>query len=209
MDHQLRAFFPIAFITGLLLAIFLWLATTKMVLPQPVQASQAGGSTQKSLTSQAKEDLELTSLKNPNPDNGSCQVSPEFPQKILKWCSLITRYATERNLEPDLLAALILQESGGNPGAYSNSGAVGLMQVMPRDGIAASFDCPNGPCFKNRPTMAQLKDPEFNVAYGTKMLAGLEKKYGSLREALRYYGPADVGYYYSDIVLSIYKRYRQ
>jgi len=44
-----------------------------------------------------------------------------------------------------LIAAVILQESGGDPSAYSSSGAVGLMQVMPRDGIAAEFMCVNGP----------------------------------------------------------------
>ena len=138
---------------------------------------------------------------------GSCEVSGRFPQKILQWCDLITQYSNQRGLPPDLIAALILQESGGNPNAYSKSGAVGLMQVMPRDGLAASFMCLNGPCFANRPTTEQLQDPEFNISYGTKMLAELVSKYGNMRDALRYYGPKDVGYYYADIVLSLYSQY--
>ena len=81
------------------------------------------------------------------------------------------------------------------------------MQVMPRDGLAASFMCVNGPCFANRPTTEQLQDPEFNISYGTKMLAELVSKYGNMRDALRYYGPKDVGYYYADIVLSLYNQY--
>lgn len=142
-----------------------------------------------------------------NQTGGSCEVSPKFPEKILQWCELITNYSNKRGLPPDLVAALILQESGGNPSAYSKSGAVGLMQVMPRDGLAASFMCVNGPCFANRPTSEQLQDPEFNISYGTKMLAELVSKYGDMREALRYYGPRDVGYYYADIVLGHYQQY--
>jgi soluble lytic murein transglycosylase-like protein len=85
---------------------------------------------------------------------------------------------------------------------------VGLMQVMPRDGIAASFQCANGPCFTSRPSMEELFDPEFNIQYGVRMLSGLQKKFGSLRDALMAYGPANVGYYYADIVLAIYQRYQ-
>jgi soluble lytic murein transglycosylase-like protein len=143
-------------------------------------------------------------------DNTSeyCQVSNQYPEKILQWCSLITHYSNKRGLNPDLIAALIWQESGGNPVAYSKSGAVGLMQVMPRDGLAATFMCVNGPCFKNRPTIAELNDPEFNISYGTKMLSGLLVKNGNIRNALKAYGPMDTGYYYADKVLGIYESYR-
>ncbi len=108
-----------------------------------------------------------------------------------------------------MVAALILQESGGDPQAYSKSGAVGLMQVMPNDGLAASFTCQNGPCFSSRPATSELQDPEFNIAYGTKYLASLLSKYGNLRDALKSYGPMNVGYYYADIVLAIFQNYGQ
>ena len=114
------------------------------------------------------------------------------------------RHSEKNDLKPDLVAALIWQESGGNPTAYSKSGAVGLMQVMPRDGIASSFKCINGPCFANRPSISELQKPNFNIKYGTGMLAGLLNKYGSIREALKFYGPMDVGYYYADKVLGIF-----
>jgi soluble lytic murein transglycosylase-like protein len=120
---------------------------------------------------------------------------------------LITRYAGENNLRPELVAAVIYQESGGNPLAYSKSGAVGLMQVMPRDGLAVQFQCQNGPCFADRPTRSELENPEFNVAYGTHMLAGLIGRYQSVREALRAYGPMDMGYGYADIVLAHFERF--
>lgn len=137
-----------------------------------------------------------------------CKVSPLFPSKVTRWCPLITYYAERNGLNPDLVAALIWLESGGNPQAYSASGAVGLMQIMPRDGVAASFQCVNGPCFQDRPSREQLFDPEFNIAYGTRMLARLLKRHGSLREALRAYGPMNYGYTYADKVLSLYRRYR-
>jgi soluble lytic murein transglycosylase-like protein len=137
----------------------------------------------------------------------TCSLAESYPQAIHSWCSLIERYSGESGLDPNLIAAVMLQESGGNPQAYSHSGAVGLMQVMPRDGIAANFMCPNGPCFSSRPSMDELFDPEFNISYGVTMLAGLVNKYGNVRDALKAYGPMDVGYYYADLVLNIYQNY--
>jgi hypothetical protein len=157
----------------------------------------------------AKEEPDQEEVTKTEAKSGKCKVSGSFPDKILQWCDDITRYSKKAGLDPDLVAALIWQESGGNPLAYSKSGAVGLMQVMPRDGIAAAFMCVNGPCFTNRPTIAELQDPAFNIQYGTGMLANLVAKYGDIRDALVYYGPRDVGYYYADKVLGIYESNRK
>jgi soluble lytic murein transglycosylase-like protein len=140
--------------------------------------------------------------------NAECQVSDKFPESIKQWCDLITAYADQHELEPNLVASMMLQESGGDPVAYSASGAVGLLQVMPRDGLAANFFCVNGPCFASRPTIDELQDPEFNIDYGTRMIAGLIKRTGSVRDGLKSYGPKDVGYYYADKVLAIYNNYQ-
>jgi soluble lytic murein transglycosylase-like protein len=140
--------------------------------------------------------------------NAGCQVSSRYPTKVTRWCQLITQEALKNGLPPDLVAALIWQESGGNPRVISNSGAVGLMQVMPSDGKAAKFHCKNGPCFADRPTTAELKNPAFNIQYGTSLLGGLVKHHrGDIREALKSYGPMDQGYRYADIVLSLHQRY--
>ena len=135
-------------------------------------------------------------------------LSDTYPKSIQQWEGLITRYAAQYGLDPNLIAALILQESGGNAQAYSSSGAVGLMQIMPRDGIAQSFICNDHPCFQNRPSMQELYDPEFNIEYGARFLANLISKYGDKREALYHYGPYDIGYRYADTVLSIFNNYR-
>jgi soluble lytic murein transglycosylase-like protein len=138
----------------------------------------------------------------------SCTISSKYPEKIQQWCNLIVMNADMYSLEPNLIAAVMLQESGGNKDAYSSSGAVGLMQIMPKDGIAEKFMCINGPCFSNRPTTEELFDPDFNIEFGSRMLINLYEKYGNWHDALKAYGPMDVGYQYADIVLSIFENYQ-
>ena len=121
--------------------------------------------------------------------------------------ALIEKVANEYNLSPDLISAIIREESRFNKKAVSSAGARGLMQVMPRDGISAAFMCKNGPCFANRPTTQELQDPEFNVSYGAKLLSNLNIYHGSMREALRAYGPMDAGYSYADKVLGVYRQH--
>lgn len=137
-----------------------------------------------------------------------CSLSNQYPAEVRQWCDLIETASQDTGLPAGLIAAVVVQESGGDPDAYSSSGAVGLMQVMPRDGIAAEFMCANGPCFTSRPTIAELEDPAYNVQYGSGYLAGLVQKHGSFREALYKYGPMDIGYHYADLVLSIWDKYQ-
>lgn len=137
----------------------------------------------------------------------TCSLSAGYPSEVRQWCDLIEAAAQDTGLPAGLIAAVIVQESGGNPTVYSSSGAVGLMQVMPRDGIAADFMCVNGPCFASRPTITELEDPAFNIQFGSTYLAGLVEKHGSFREALFKYGPMNIGYHYADLVLSIWENY--
>jgi len=147
-------------------------------------------------------------MQNIAAEDVECTISAAYPESIRQWCSVIERYAGEHGLDPNLISAVMLQESAGKSDAYSKSGAVGLMQVMPRDGKASGFMCINGPCFADRPSMDELFDPEYNVSYGTRMLAGLIQRRGGVRDALKSYGPKDVGYYYADIVLGIFNSYQ-
>ena len=133
----------------------------------------------------------------------NCEFLDRYPEKTKPWCKLIEEASRKYDVDALLISAVMLQESGGQPEIISGSGAVGLMQVMPRDGIASTFQCINGPCFANRPSIEDLKDPSFNIDYSVRMLAGLIGKYGDIREALKHYGPFDVGYQYADKVLAI------
>jgi soluble lytic murein transglycosylase-like protein len=171
------------------------------------QIEPTGDGNQSQNNAESQEKSKKKKKENKAGAEEGCKLSQNYPESIRQWCNQITRHATERNIDPNLIAAVMLQESGGNPAAYSKSGAVGLMQVMPRDGIASSFQCVNGPCFASRPSIQELQDPEFNVKYGTGMLSGLVNRHGNVRDALRAYGPMDVGYYYADKVLGIYQSY--
>src|SRR5215831_4435093 len=93
--------------------------------------------------------------------------------------SLTTQAATSRGLDPDLLRAVMRQESGFRPCAVSEKGAMGLMQLMPE--TAAQFGI-------RRPF-----DPVLNVDGGARFLKALLTRYdGNLARALGAYnaGPA-------------------
>jgi soluble lytic murein transglycosylase-like protein len=181
------------FIGSLVVALLGWFIAAHIEILPPAEVAYAASPTQ--------------TIEQPVPVE-KCGLNLNYPEGILQWCESITTLASQAELSPNLIAAVMLQESGGDATAYSSSGAVGLMQVMPRDGIAASFECLNGPCFASRPKIEELQDPSFNIEYGTHMLAGLIGRLGSLREALKAYGPMDAGYSYADKVLAIYENYR-
>lgn len=210
MSNVRQFIFPGAIIGSLVLASFGYTVMASVPSLKTYQSTPANHQPEQETEISAAN--QIAADQNPaSSGNGEgeieCTVNPAFPQKIRRWCTQIMRHSKVNNLDPNLVASLIWQESGGNPTAYSKSGAVGLMQVMPQDGIASTFQCVNGPCFVNRPTIAELQKPNFNIKYGTGMLAGLVNKYGSMREALKYYGPMDVGYYYADKVLGIFDQY--
>ena len=208
MNNVTQFIFPGALVGSLILASF---GYTVMASAQLDPAKKNSGliDQQTDTINDEVVNVDANSQESEQVAKENCQVSTNYPDNVHQWCEMITRHSTRNNIDPDLIAALIWQESGGDPTAYSKSGAVGLMQVMPRDGIATTFMCVNGPCFVNRPTIEELQKPNFNVKYGTNMLAGLVGKYGDTREALKYYGPMDVGYYYADKVLGIFNSYHQ
>ena len=78
---------------------------------------------------------------------------------ITKWADLITLYATDNGLDPNLVAAMIEEESKGNPNLVSSAGAVGLLQIMPYE---AGFTW--------RPRAAVLRKPAANLQWGSNTL---------------------------------------
>ncbi len=56
---------------------------------------------------------------------------PWLPPTIQPWADELEGAAARYRVDPELLAIVVLVESGGNPVARSPSGAMGLMQVMP------------------------------------------------------------------------------
>src|SRR5215472_266098 len=76
---------------------------------------------------------------------------------------LIDKNSKQHGVKPDLIRAVINQESGARPCAVSPKGAQGLMQLMP--GTAAELG------------VADPFDPKQNVEAGTKLLKQLLAKY--------------------------------
>lgn len=176
--------------------------------PQTNQKPAGKSQPKKKSSSQSNNSNYASNISTQPGSSSNCSIPVSYPMEVRQWCSLIDNYSQAQNLDPDLIAAVILEESGGDAQAYSSNGAVGLMQIMPRDGLAAGFSCGSSPCFSSRPSMNELYDPEFNISYGARLLGSLNGKYGNVRDALLAYGPSNVGYYYADIVLDIYARYK-
>lgn len=78
---------------------------------------------------------------------------------ITKWADLIAQYSADNGLDPNFVAALIEEESKGNPYLVSRAGAVGLMQIMPYE---------TG--FTWRPRAYVLRRPAANLEWGTNTL---------------------------------------
>jgi len=79
---------------------------------------------------------------------------------VRQWESTILEYSEMYGHDPDLIAAVIWKESRGDRYARGPAGAVGLMQVMPRE---AGFSW--------RPRARELQEPWRNVFWGSRALA--------------------------------------
>jgi soluble lytic murein transglycosylase len=112
-------------------------------------------------------------------------TSPPWFERLrypLHYSALVRERARAEGIDPALLAAVIYSESKFHPGARSQSGAIGLMQLTPSTakGIALRT---GGSAFR----VSDLTDPGINIRYGTWYLHDLFAKYGSLRLVLAAY----------------------
>jgi soluble lytic murein transglycosylase len=101
----------------------------------------------------------------------------------LEYEHIVLGHAENYDLEPALIAAVIYRESRFDPDAVSESGAVGLMQLLPdtAEGIA---ELTGGSAFR----VDDLYEPELNVRYGSFYLRRLLTKYdGDVELALAAY----------------------
>jgi murein DD-endopeptidase MepM/ murein hydrolase activator NlpD len=94
-----------------------------------------------------------------------------------KFNQFINEAAQMYGVDPNLIAAVIQQESGFNPNARSSAGAIGLMQLMPQTAAWLGVDDPY--------------DPRQNIMGGAKYLSRLMSKYGNVEDALAAYNAGE------------------
>jgi murein DD-endopeptidase MepM/ murein hydrolase activator NlpD len=110
-------------------------------------------------------------------------TSNAMPASITQWSGLIEPIADQYKIDPALVAAVMLQESGGNPNARSLAGANGLMQVL------------GGPF-----------EPRANIESGVSILARHLQVFKNLRVALAAYN-AGPGLADADVAANLSQRF--
>lgn len=111
---------------------------------------------------------------------GSAAGNGRYRQGYTNLTPMILKQAEKYNINPHIIRAVIDIESSYNPGAYSVSGACGLMQLKP--GTALDMG------------VRDYWTPERNIEAGTKYLRLMLNKFGTLDLALAAYnqGPGTV-----------------
>ncbi len=99
------------------------------------------------------------------PPSGPVFVAPG-PEALDSYRDMIAAAASRFGVDPRLIMAVILVESGGNPLATSPVGAAGLMQLMPTTFTGLGYD------------RRLIYDPRTNIEAGTRYLS----------ECLAYFG---------------------
>lgn len=93
--------------------------------------------------------------------------------KVLDLDSMINKYASKYNVEPNLVKAVVKVESSNNPNAVSKAGAIGLGQLLPSTAKAMGVNPYN---------------PEDNIKGTVKYLDYLNKKFnGDTKKVLASY----------------------
>ena len=83
----------------------------------------------------------------------------------------VEKYATQYNVSPTLVLAIIRTESNFNPFAVSGAPAYGLMQLVPTSGGRAAYKKVSG--LDQAPTQEYLFDPDHNIELGAAYLGVL------------------------------------
>jgi len=132
----------------------------------------------------------LTNVNNSTPTGAaiSCEdeiaspasesVFEKFGSKVLSYDRHIKKYSEQYGVDPDLVRAVMIQESRGDPQAKSEANAYGLMQIVPKYHLYGSNPTCNA-C--GAYTEADLYDPEMNICCGAKILSDNHKRSGSTK----------------------------
>src|SRR3989304_5009992 len=111
---------------------------------------------------------------SPSPPSDTSKHPAPTPRDRVEIGQAVSRHSAANGLDPMLVMAVIVVESGGNPGAVSPKGATGLMQVMPWhvDDFGGNAD---------------LTDIDDNIRIGTFILADNMRRWGHNEGIQRYF----------------------
>ncbi len=118
------------------------------------------------------------------PEKPAAPQHSSATQRVRSLRGLIERAAADEGVDPALVAAMIAQESGGDPEAVSPAGARGLMQLMPATARMLGVE--------------DVFDPLQNVSGGVRYISQLLERFGGEEKlALAAYnaGPGTVDRY--------------
>lgn len=110
------------------------------------------------------------------------------PSSVVRWAETVQGLMNERQaagqltIDPNLVLAIIWQESYGRPDAGGAAGEIGLMQLLPS--TAADFGVSNP---------ADLYDPATNIRAGVRYLAYCFDRMPSVYDAVRAYNAGVYG----------------
>jgi len=141
----------------------------------------------------------LRDVSQPQPGTAEASFMPSVPEpgQVASISELLARYGVDvsqrervakaiaasslkYNVDPKLVASVIIVESGANPFAVSESNAVGIMQIhLPTWGLVAEQQGIN---------LFKIED---NADLGVRILSGYIKSYGEWGGVAHYLGHAD------------------
>ena len=108
---------------------------------------------------------------------------------------MIDDIAVRSGVDPNIVKAIIMEESGGNPNAIGDNGeSIGLMQIQPKHHKKRMEEL----------GIVSLFDPQENVILGCAILSDLYDKYGNYEDALSVYnsGNTEDGKAYAERILN-------
>ena len=108
---------------------------------------------------------------------------------------MIDDIATRSGVDPNIIKAIIKEESGGNPNAVGDNGeSIGLMQIQPKHHQKRMEEL----------GIVSLFDARENVILGCAILSDLYDKYGNYEDALSVYnsGNTEDGKAYAERILN-------
>lgn len=119
----------------------------------------------------------INAMRRAYPEHAS-EAGDRLPDPVwrilfpLEYADAVRARASDEEIDPALLAALVCQESTFDAAAVSRAGAQGLMQIMPATGRSLARRMG----IRLRPSA--LRDPQLSLRLGTRYFRGLLERFG-------------------------------